>query len=63
MGSLVDIEVCLLIKSLGTVLDCALVAFLATLRAAGFFLKILPRELELTRFPEAYAPTWDVAHT
>jgi len=50
MGSLVDVKVCLLIEALSALLDCALVAFLAALRAAGFFLKILLRELGLTRF-------------
>jgi hypothetical protein len=49
MGSLVDIKVRLLVETLGTILDCALVPFLATLGAALFFLGILPRELELTR--------------
>jgi hypothetical protein len=63
MESLVDIETCLFIKTHGAVLDCALVVFLATLWAAGFLLKILLRELELTRFPEAYALTWEVAYT
>jgi hypothetical protein len=44
MGSLVDIEVCLLMETFGTYRT--LVAFLATLPAAGFFLKILLRELD-----------------
>jgi len=46
MGSLVDIKVCLLTETFGASPDCTSVAFLATVPAAGFFLKILLRELD-----------------
>lgn len=48
MRSLVDIKMCLLIETLGAILNCTLIPFLATLRAR-FFLNILLRELVLTR--------------
>jgi hypothetical protein len=48
MGSLVDIEIYLLIETPGTVLDCALISFLAAL-GASVFLDILLREFKLTR--------------
>jgi hypothetical protein len=48
MGSLMDIEMRLLIETLGAILDCTLIPLLATLRAR-FFLNILLRELVLTR--------------
>ncbi len=44
MRSLVDIEMCLLIETLGTILDCALITLLATL-GASLFLNILLYEL------------------
>lgn len=56
MGSLVAIEVCLLIKKIGAILESALVAFPITVWAAGFFLKILLRELELTRISKCVRP-------
>ena len=46
MGSLVDIEMHLLRETLGACVECTLVAFLATHPAAGFFLKIVLRELD-----------------
>jgi hypothetical protein len=62
MGSFVDIEVCLLIETFGACLDRTLVAFFATLPVTGFFLKILLRELELTRFPRSIRSDLEVAY-